>query len=150
MQRIFDPPVHMIAVILAYLLSRYIMILKFRPRTCRLAEYWLPRCCLDHQEIRKECNILIRILKNLLSTEHPLGEMCKIITCGFPFASEMAHAYPTVLADLHSKKVEQFHAGDFNKWMEGDAIHLFLKIPVQFPSLFCIQHQHSFKYSVLL
>lgn len=45
--------------------------------------------------------------------------MCKIISCGFPFVSEMAHAFPDLLGDMQVKHGEMARALDFKKYMEG-------------------------------
>ena len=45
--------------------------------------------------------------------------MCKIISCGFPFVSEMAHAFPDLLGEKQLKQGETARAIDFTKYMEG-------------------------------
>ena len=49
--------------------------------------------------------------------------MCKIITCGFPFASEMALAFPSILGkgDSHAlkKSAELLGVTDFIRYLEG-------------------------------
>ena len=59
----------------------------------------------------------------IISDKSIVGEMCKIITCGFPFASEMALAFPAILGkgDSHTLKrsAETLGATDFLRYMEG-------------------------------
>ena len=46
--------------------------------------------------------------------------MCRIVTCGFPFAGEMAMAFPSILgvADV-IKKAPIVKTMDFIHWMES-------------------------------
>ena len=59
----------------------------------------------------------------IISDKSIIGEMCRIITCGFPFASEMALAFPAILGkgDPYSlkKSVEMLGVTDFIRYMEG-------------------------------
>lgn len=48
-----------------------------------------------------------------------IGEMCKIIQCGFPFASEMALAFPQYFSKDQLHHVEEVRVGDMRKYMEG-------------------------------
>ena len=45
--------------------------------------------------------------------------MCKIISCGFPFASEMASAFPDLLGEKQLLNAEVARALEFRKYMEG-------------------------------
>ena len=59
----------------------------------------------------------------IISDKSIVGEMCKIITCGFPFASEMALAFPAILGkgDSHAlkKSAELLGVQDFIRYLEG-------------------------------
>ena len=46
--------------------------------------------------------------------------MCSVIHCGFPMASEMALAFPSILGGKNTlKNAEIIKTQDLIKWMEG-------------------------------
>ena len=45
--------------------------------------------------------------------------MCKVISCGLPFVSEMANAFPHLLGEKQLKAAEIAKTIDFKKYMEG-------------------------------
>lgn len=51
--------------------------------------------------------------------------MCQIVACGFPFASEMAHAFPAVLGEHQLKDAEVVKVTDFKRYVEGSSYPLF-------------------------
>jgi hypothetical protein len=64
--------------------------------------------------------VLKYINTNILTLLFPMkGEMCHIIQCGFPFSSEMAHAFPAVLAEHNLRDAEVVKVGDFKRYVEG-------------------------------
>ena len=48
-----------------------------------------------------------------------LGELCKIITCGFPMVSEMSLAYPSLLGPDKLRGIKKVKALDFHKHFDG-------------------------------
>jgi hypothetical protein len=48
-----------------------------------------------------------------------IGEMCKIIVCGFPFASEIALAFPQYFNQNQLNHVEEVKVNDMRKYMDG-------------------------------
>lgn len=48
-----------------------------------------------------------------------IAEVCRIITCGFPFASDLARAYPGILTEEKMRKAPLVKKGDFQQHMEG-------------------------------
>ena len=51
--------------------------------------------------------------------------MCRIVTCGFPFAGEMAMAFPSILGvDDVIKKAPTVKTMDFIHWMESTYFNL--------------------------
>ena len=55
----------------------------------------------------------------IISDKSMVGEMCRIITCGFPFASEMSLAFPNILGKDSLKKAELIKVQDFIKYIEN-------------------------------
>ena len=50
-----------------------------------------------------------------------IAEVCRIITCGFPFATDMSHAYPGILTEEKMRKAQNVKKGDFQQHMERSA-----------------------------
>lgn len=50
-----------------------------------------------------------------------IAEVCRIITCGFPFASDLARAYPGILSEEKMRKAPLVKKGDFQHHLEGSA-----------------------------
>ena len=48
-----------------------------------------------------------------------IGELCSIITCGFPFVSQLKLAFPKILNDESLSQIEEVRAGDMNKYMDS-------------------------------
>ena len=48
-----------------------------------------------------------------------IAEVCRIITCGFPFASDLARAYPGILTEEKMRKAPLVKKGDFQQHLEG-------------------------------
>lgn len=55
----------------------------------------------------------------VISDGSTIGEMCRIITCGFPFVSEMERAFPKILTKAALAHVEDVKASDFRHYIEG-------------------------------
>jgi hypothetical protein len=55
----------------------------------------------------------------VIADKSVVGEMCKIITCGFPLVSEMALAYPGILTEENIANAPSLKKGDFITHMEG-------------------------------
>jgi hypothetical protein len=55
----------------------------------------------------------------IISDNSTIGEMCKIIKCGFPFASQMMLAYPGILTPESVKNARDIRKVDMIKHMEG-------------------------------
>jgi uncharacterized protein YkvS len=56
--------------------------------------------------------------------------MCKIISCGLPFVSEMVNAFPDLLGEKQLKAAEIAKTIDFKKYMEGIINSSNLRLPV--------------------
>jgi hypothetical protein len=55
----------------------------------------------------------------IISDKSHIGEMCRIIKCGFPFVSEMALAYPGILNEYNIKTAPSIKKGDMQKHFEN-------------------------------
>ena len=55
----------------------------------------------------------------IISDNSTIGDMCKIIQCGFPFASDLRLAFPSILNVLALSKVEDVKSIDFIRYIEG-------------------------------
>ena len=55
----------------------------------------------------------------IISDGSTVGEMCKIVGCGFPFASDLAKAYPLHFKDNALQHVPDVKQTDFVQWVEG-------------------------------
>jgi len=55
----------------------------------------------------------------IISDNSTIGEMCKIIKCGFPFASQMMLAYPGILTPESLKNARDIRKTDMMRHMEG-------------------------------
>jgi hypothetical protein len=51
-----------------------------------------------------------------------IGEMCNIITCGFPFVSDLAKAFPKILTPSAVANAREMKANDFQRHMEKIAV----------------------------
>jgi hypothetical protein len=58
----------------------------------------------------------------IISDNSIIGELCKIVTCGFPFASEMALAFPKILDTDKLKHPPVIKKQDFIRYIEGTAV----------------------------
>lgn len=47
------------------------------------------------------------------------GEMCSIITCGFPFLSQLEMAFPEILSERALHHIDELRATDFQNYIEG-------------------------------
>jgi hypothetical protein len=48
-----------------------------------------------------------------------IGEMCKVLQCGFPLYSEMSNAYPTLIPLENMNNMKGAHANDFATHFDG-------------------------------
>lgn len=55
----------------------------------------------------------------IISDNSTIGDMCKIIQCGFPFASDLRLAFPSILNQLALTRVEDIKSSDFIRYVEG-------------------------------
>ncbi len=55
----------------------------------------------------------------IITDNSVLGEMCKIIHCGFPFVNQLKEAFPHILNTSSLQTAETLRFGDFLKYMEG-------------------------------
>ncbi len=55
----------------------------------------------------------------IIADKSVVGEMCKVITCGFPLVSEMSMAYPGILTMENLANAPSLKRGDFITHMEG-------------------------------
>ena len=55
----------------------------------------------------------------IISDRSTIGEMCKVIICGFPFASDMANAYPGILGGDRVRDAPLVKKQDFMAHIEG-------------------------------
>ena len=58
----------------------------------------------------------------IISDQSTIGEMCRVVKCGFPFASEMILAYPGILSEESVKQARSIKKGDMISHMEGKYI----------------------------
>jgi hypothetical protein len=49
-----------------------------------------------------------------------IGDMCSIITCGFPFLDQLKYAFPMLLNDETLSRVPEIKAADMSKFMDGN------------------------------
>lgn len=55
----------------------------------------------------------------IISDNSTIGDMCRIIQCGFPYASDLRLAFPSILNKLALTKVEDVKSADFIRYIEG-------------------------------
>lgn len=48
-----------------------------------------------------------------------IAEVCRIVTCGFPFSTDLANAYPGILSHEKMKNAQIVKKGDFQQHIEG-------------------------------
>lgn len=58
----------------------------------------------------------------IISDNSIIGEVCKLIHCGFPFVSEMAAAFPAILKDNKVQNAISVKAMDFREHLEGKKV----------------------------
>ena len=55
----------------------------------------------------------------IISDGSTIGEMCRIVHCGFPFQNVLLHAFPEILTVQNIKSAPCVKAIDMKNWIEG-------------------------------